>query len=95
MITSWKKLSPIRIQGAGDGKTIAYINLGRHIKALHEPPVKFKICDKEFNITRLSHHMRKWHKGAEENNNIGYPERCHNHCFNLKCFRLYYLFLVF
>ena len=24
---------------------------------------------------------------------IGYPEQCHNHWFNFKCFRLHYLFI--
>jgi hypothetical protein len=23
---------------------------------------------------------------------LGYPERCHNHCFNFNCFRLHYYF---
>ena len=23
---------------------------------------------------------------------LGYPERCHNHCFNFNCFRLHYSF---
>jgi hypothetical protein len=26
---------------------------------------------------------------------LGYPERCHNHCFNFNCLRLHFLFEVF
>merc|ERR1719318_1976837 len=66
------KFKKVRCVLCGDGRVFSYCNIGRHIKAVHEPPVTCEICQKEFNVVQLIDHKKKWHKDelAEENNNV-------------------------
>merc|ERR1719318_766056 len=65
------KFKKVRCVLCGDGRVFSYCNIGRHIKAVHEPPVTCEICQKEFNVVQLIDPW-KWHKDelAEENNNV-------------------------
>merc|ERR1719452_397449 len=49
----------VRCMLCGDGKILSLQNFHRHIKAIHEPPVKCEVCGRLFNGEQIKVHRRK------------------------------------
>eukprot|EP00092_Neocalanus_flemingeri_P033539 GFUD01036458.1.p1 GENE.GFUD01036458.1~~GFUD01036458.1.p1 ORF type:complete len:455 (+),score=107.54 GFUD01036458.1:43-1407(+) len=54
-----REKSKVRCLLCTDGKIYFHNSIGRHIKAVHEPPVNCENCGREFNVVQIRHHKKK------------------------------------
>jgi len=57
-----KKYRRVKCLLCGNGKLLSLGNFHRHIKTMHEPPVKCEGCGKEFSGEQIKKHIKVCHK---------------------------------
>ena len=71
-----RKYRRVKCLLCGDGKVLLLGNFNRHVKAIHEPPVKCEVCERQFSGQQIKVHRRTCGQNMNNSNDLN---KCSQH----------------